>query len=242
MDEPRPGLAGRRIALTRPEPGPLAQRLTAQGVDVTHVPLIAIAPATDGGAALEAALAALDSFDWLVVTSANGAERVGDAAAINPGVRMAAVGTATAAVLAQRAGRPVDLVPAKPSAEGLRREFPPGPGRVLLAQANIAGDRLASGLRTLGHEVVAVEAYATILHPPGGEEIAELQRADAVVLASGSAVKALKAAGVSVVPGVIVTIGPRTADVARANGLTVAAVADVPTDDAVIAALALALQ
>ena len=48
-----------------------------------------------------------------------------------------------------------------PTAEGLLAEFPPTPARVLLAQADRAGARLADGLRAAGHDVEAVEAYAT---------------------------------------------------------------------------------
>ena len=44
------------------------------------VPLIEIAEAPDGGAALAAALERIDTFDWVVVTSRHGAERVADAA------------------------------------------------------------------------------------------------------------------------------------------------------------------
>ena len=62
-----------------------------------HVPLIRVVDTTDGE--LERHLARLAEFDWLVVTSAAGAERVAAAIAATPGVRIAVVGTATAATL-----------------------------------------------------------------------------------------------------------------------------------------------
>src|SRR5262245_25611095 len=151
-------LAGRTVVVTRPTVGTLGPRLADRGAAVEHVPLIAIGPPSDGGVALDAALAALGSFDWLVVTSSNGAERVAAAARAHPHVRLGAVGAATASILAARADRPVDLVPTEANSDGLLAAFPPQPSRVLLAQADRAGERLASGLRASGHDVVAVEA------------------------------------------------------------------------------------
>src|SRR5262245_1635999 len=73
-------LAGRTVVVTRPTVGTLGPRLADRGAAVEHVPLIAIGPPSDGGVALDAALAALGSFDWLGVTSSKGADRVGAAA------------------------------------------------------------------------------------------------------------------------------------------------------------------
>jgi uroporphyrinogen-III synthase len=241
-------LAGRTVVVTRPEVGTLAVRLADRGAVVDHVPLIAIGPPADGGVAVDAALAELASFDWLVVTSVNGAARVGTAAAAHPHVHLAAVGAATAAALSSRAGRPVDLVPLEANSEGLLAAFPRGPSRVLLAQADRAGDHLAGGLRAAGHEVVAVEAYATISVPPDDHQLRVLDASDAVVLASGSAVEAwersLRAASrdFADVGAAIVTIGRRTAEVAESCGLAVAAVASSPTDEGIVAAVASALQ
>ena len=125
------------------------------------MPLIAIGPPADGGGALRAALNDVAGFDWVVVTSSNGAAAVGDAVAGAPGVRLAAVGPATARALEAQSGRPVDLVPADANSDGLLAAFPSASCRVLLAQADRAGEHLAAGLRSAGHDVVAVEAYAT---------------------------------------------------------------------------------
>jgi uroporphyrinogen-III synthase len=239
------GLAGRTVVVTRPSPGTLADVLVAAGATVEHVPLIAIGPPADGGAGLRAALADLAGIDWLVVTSANGAAAVGDAAAGAPHLRLAAVGVATATELESRSGRPVDLVPTVSNSAGLLAEFPASRRRrVLVAQADRAGDQLAAGLRAAGHEVVAVEAYATNLLPPDGRRLEILRNADSVVLASGSAVEAWARSAATAMPGglsagraAIVTIGRRTAEVAASHGLHVAAVAAAPTDDAVLAAV-----
>ena len=237
-------LAGRTVVVTRPSPGTLAARLAAEGATVAHVPLIAIGPPDDGGAALRGALDALGNFDWLVVTSANGAAAVGDAVVRVPDVRLAAVGRATAAALEGRAGRPVDLVPSEANSDGLLAVFPSSPTRVLLAQADRAGERLAVGLRAAGHDVTAVEAYTTRPLAPDAAQLEVLAGADAVVVASGSAVEAWSTAVSSrwsAVAAAVVTIGRRTAVVAAAHDLPVAAVADAPTDDAVVAAVVAAL-
>lgn len=230
MDE---RLVRKRIVVTRPAPGTLAERLEALGADVGHVPLIEIGPPSNGGAALAAALDRLHEFDWLVVTSANGATAVGPVAG---DVRVAAIGGATADML-ETLGRRVDLVPAVSTTEGLLSEFPRHPARVLLVQGNLAGSRLAGGLRELGHDVTAVEAYTTSLRSPSADERSVLASADAILLASGSAAQALNEAGLDHLRASIVTIGPKTAAAARRLGFSVAAVADSPTDDAVIAAL-----
>ena len=241
-------LAGRIVVVTRPAPGTLAERLAAAGATVEHVPLIAVGPPSDGGVALHAALRDLASFEWLVVTSANGAAAVGDAAAHAPTVRVAAVGAATAAALEACTGRAVDLVPDVANSDGLLAAFPPPASRLLLAQANRADDRLASGLRAAGHDVVAVEAYTTLPRHPDDRQLSVLGSADAIVLASGSAVEAwVQTAsasspdGVARTAGAVVTIGQRTADVAAANGLAVAAVAGAPTDEAILSAVVGAL-
>jgi uroporphyrinogen-III synthase len=240
-------LTGRAVVLTRPSTGTLGERLAEAGARVEHVPLIAIGPPRDGGAALTGALGELAGFDWLVVTSANGAARVGAAAAGHPHVRLAAVGAASAAALESLAGRRVDLVPAEANSDGLVAAFTSPPSRVLVAQADRAGPRLAEGLRARGHDVVAVEAYATTLAPPDEHRLRLLGGADAVVLASGSAVESWSRSAtrsslpLSDVAAAIVTIGRRTADVAAAHGLVVAAVADAPNDEAIVDAVARSL-
>ena len=67
---------------------------------------------------------------------------------------------------------------------------------MLLPQADIAEPRLADELREQGAEVDAVVAYRTVQVEPPLWGILPLRLADAVVLASGSAVRSLAAAGV----------------------------------------------
>ncbi|MBA2360619.1 MAG: uroporphyrinogen-III synthase, partial [Actinobacteria bacterium] len=120
-----------RVALTRPDGQneELAARLRRAGHEVGVHPLIAIEPLGDDPVGL-------DGYDWLVVTSANGAVELARRAVGRP-ARIAAVGDATAAVL-REAGFDVDLIPARSSQEGLLEELPASPGRVLLAAASDA--------------------------------------------------------------------------------------------------------
>jgi uroporphyrinogen-III synthase len=235
MNPDRP-LSGRRIALTRPEPGALGDRLVELGAQMVHVPLIEITEPADGGRALRRALLRLAAFDWLAVTSVNGAERVGPHAAGHPSVRLAAVGPATARVLAAAAGRPVDLVATVPRVDGLLADFPRQPARVLVAQADRAGSTLADGLSAAGHQVEAVTAYRTITRRPEPAEIAELATVDAVVFASGSAATGWIEALGATIPAVVVAVGPSTARAAQSRGLQVTHVAPAP-DAATVAEL-----
>jgi uroporphyrinogen-III synthase len=217
-------LAGRRILVTRERPGELADRLEAHGATVVHVPLIATVDAD--GDALRTALDTLADHDWLVVTSSAGADRVGGAAAAVPSVRLAAVGTASAARLAELAGRPVDVVPTRQRADALAAALVDRAGRpprrFLVAQADRAAPTLVDRLRAAGHDVTAVTAYRTELQapPPGA-----VDHADAVVFASGSAVRAWCDALGATAPPIAVAIGPSTAAVADELGLKITSTA-----------------
>lgn len=215
-------LAGRHIVVTRERPGHLGTLLEARGATVVHVPLIEVVDADDSGRALAAELAVLDRYDWLMVTSAAGAERVGAAAASAPGVKLAAVGTATAAALAQLARRRVDLVPDVQLGSVLAEEFVtrnPSSQRVLVAHADRARGDVVDIVRAHGHDVTAVVAYRTLTRVPDDADLAAVTGADGVAFASGSAVEGWVAAFGLATPPVAVAIGPATADVAQRLGL-----------------------
>lgn len=229
-------LAGRRVVVTRAgeQAGPLVDALRARGADVVVLPLIEVTDPADGGAALAAALDQLDRYDWVVVTSPNGAHRVRDRLAAAPvgRPRVAAVGAATAAEL----GRAADLVPRRQIAEGLLDEFPRGPGRVLLVQADRARRVLAEGLAARGWIVDAVVAYRTV--PAEVTSVpAEVHDADAVTFTSGSTAEAWAGRFGSWTPPIVVAIGPATARAAADAGLKVTHVAADHSLDGLIAAL-----
>jgi uroporphyrinogen-III synthase len=218
-------LAGLRVIVTRERPGQLASLLEARGAEVVHVPLVRIAEPADGGAALSEELARLDEYDWLVVTSTPGAERVGRAAAAAPHVGLGAVGRTTASSLADLAGRPVDVVPERQTAAHLASALLAAarPGdRVLLAQADRAGGDLARALRDGGCDVTVREAYRTELL---ATDPAVADGADVLLLASGSAARSWVDAHGPRAPGLVVAIGPSTAAAALDVGLAVSGTA-----------------
>jgi len=218
-------LSGRSIVTTRDRSGQLDAALAALGADVINVPLIRIEPPLDGGAALDRALDRLTDFDWVVVTSQHGAARVADAIAGDTRVRLAAVGPRTASVLTARADRDVDVVPDRHTAADLVAAMTDHSGRALVAQADRAGDALATGLAAAGFEVEVVTAYRTTLRSPSAPERAAALGADALVVASGSAAQAWTEAFGSTAPPVVAAIGPATAEAAAGCGLKVTHVA-----------------
>ncbi len=214
--------------VTRERPGELAATLASRGADVVHLPLISVVDPVDGGAALRRALDELGRFDWLVVTSPAGAERVGAAAAMTTQVKLAAVGTATATALRSASGRSVDLVPEVQRADRLAEAFNAAestPQRVLIAHADRAASTLPDALRAGGHDVSTVIAYRTVDVEPAADALGLIDDVDAVVFASGSAVESWCRSVDQRCPPIVVAIGPATAAVASRLGLDVTGVA-----------------
>ncbi len=239
--ERRP-LFGRRVVVTRTRQQ--ASRLTVAlrdaGAEVVEVPAIEIVEPADGGAALLGAAGRLGEYDWVVVTSPNGAHRllaaVPDARAFGR-AKVAAIGPGTAAVLAN--GRiAADLVPDRFVAEALLDALPDGPGRLLLARAEIARDVLPDGLRARGWDVDVVDAYRTIPAAITDEQRAAVAGADLITFTSSSTVEhSMAAFGRGGLPPAVACIGPVTAATARDHGLDVAVEASVHTIEGLVAAL-----
>lgn len=238
---PRPTLSGRRVVTTRERRGRLDSALAALGADVVHVPLIETGPPDDGGAALDRVLAAVDGYDWVVVTSRHGARAVGAAVAAHPAVRLAAVGTRSADVLAGLAGRDVEVVPERQTAADLAATMGTGSGRVLVAQADRADGSLADGLSDRGFDVRSITAYRTMLRVPTDAERTAALSADAVTFASGSAADGwVEAFGIDA-PPVVAAIGPTTAAAAQRRGLKVTHVATDHDVEGLLSAVVAAL-
>ncbi len=154
-----------RVVVTRSEPvdGPLSSELRSFGLPVLLWPAVAVEIAEKGP--LEDALQRVASFDWIVFASRHAVAAVTQIL-LNPprGVRIAAVGQATAQVLRQR-GWPVDLLPGDANAAALVEAFETTAAvkgcRVLFPASSRALPTIATGLTQLGAEVVQVEAYRT---------------------------------------------------------------------------------
>lgn len=186
-----------RIVVTRPagQEHELVEMLTALGHAVVSCPVIAIEPVGDEPIHV-------DRYDWVVVTSANGAREL-SRRAVGAMPRVAAIGQATAAALGG-----ADLVASVSTQEGLLAELPRPAGRVLFAGAEGARPLIATEL-----DADVVTLYRTRELPPDPPP-----HGDLVVLASPSAARAF-AAAVTSIP--CVTIGPETTRAARAAGLRV---------------------
>jgi uroporphyrinogen III methyltransferase / synthase len=239
--ERRP-LFGRTVVVTRAreQASELVQRLRALGADTVEVPAIEIVDPADGGAALRAAATRIGTYDWVVLTSANGARRLLDAVAATggdgrsfAGPRVAAIGPGTAHALAAGNVR-ADLVPERYVAESLLDALPDPqmdpPGRILLARAEVARDVLPDGLRAAGWEVDVVDAYRTRPVPLDEARRAAASAADIVTFTASSTVdRFLDAMGDAPLPPIVACIGPITADTARRRGLDVTIEAPVHT-------------
>ena len=244
------------VPRTREQASDLVESLRALGADPLEVPTIAVeAPRTP--APMERVVRGLvgGRYAWVAFTSANavravreGLEASGlDARALN-GVRLAAVGDATAEALAAFGVR-ADLLPSgQQSSEGLLADFPDHDpdldllDRVLLPRADIATETLAAGLKVRGWAIDDVTAYRTVraAAPPASvREALRTGKVDAAIFTSSSTVRNLVAlAGKPHPDTVIAAIGPQTAATAAAVGLRVDLVADVPGPTGLVAALA----
>jgi uroporphyrinogen III methyltransferase / synthase len=245
--ERRP-LFGRRVVVTRTrqQASQLSAALHRAGADPVEVPVIELADPVDGGGALRAAAARLASYDWVVLTSPNGAQRlltamaeVGLDARAFGAARVAAIGPGTARALAA-GGITADLVPERFVAESLLDALGSvtGGGRVLLARAEVARDVLPEGLRAGGWAVDVVDAYRTVPAPVTDAQRAAVVAADVITFTSSSTVeRTLEAIGAEALPPVVACIGPVTAATARHHGLTVHVEAAAHTIDGLVAAL-----
>lgn len=261
-------LSGTRVLIPRTAKrgAALAEALTAAGAEPLAVPLIAIEPPEDW-TPFDAAIGSLarGEYDWLVVTSlstvdalAERAELVGlDLAALlgsphapqsdEPPALVAVVGASTARELA-RHDVPVALIPKlKQWAGGLVAEFPhptEDSKPVLVPQGDLADDTVLTGLGALGWEPHSVRAYRTVAAPDPDPHVASLFSTggiDAVVLTSGSTARRLvEVFGKPPSSTIVCCIGPRTAEVARECGLTVTAVAKIPSYQGIKGALSTA--
>lgn len=205
-----------RLIVTRPsgQEHELIERLRALGYEVAHCPLIRIEPVSDQPIDVAA-------YDWVVVTSQNGARELLRRAR-GPLPRTAAIGRATAEALGG-----ADVVADVSTQEGLVAAMPRSPGRVLVAAAEDARAYLAEAL---GAEFLALYRTVPVMppQPPVG---------DLCLLASASAARAFGALETGI-PAI--SIGPETTRAAVAAGVEVVAEARTHDLDGLVAAVAAA--
>ncbi len=186
--EKRP-LFGKRIIVTRAESSgdSLTTHLEELGAQVDEFPVIKfIAP--PNYQPIDAAIAELDTFDWIIFTSANGVdwlikrlfERETDIRALGD-AKLAAIGPKTADAL-RKFGLRVDYVPSEYVAESVVSEFPENIDgkKILIPRALEAREELPTGLRNLGAEVTVAPVYQTVTDSSIAQSLREHIRDNAV--------------------------------------------------------------
>ncbi len=186
-----------RVVVTRPQgqEEELVRGLVALRHEVVHCPLLEVEPLGDDPIDVS-------GYDWVIVTSVNGARELRRRMTGSP-ARVAAIGRATADAFGG-----ADLVPAVSTQEGLLAELPSPAGQVLFAGAEGARRLLAD---ELGADFVPL--YRTRELTPQ-----QAPNGDLVVLASASAARAFGRLSVDI-PAI--SIGPRTTQAAREAGVEV---------------------
>ena len=244
------GLEGRTILTTRAkgQSAPLRERLEQLGARVLEIPTIEIVP-PESWAPVDAAIAGLADYDWLILTSANAVrcflDRLDDHAGFPP---IAVVGSQTARNLEERGLSPA-LIPDDFRAEGLIEALPENLSgqRILLPRAEAAREHLPDTLRARGARVDVVTVYRTQRPLAGASRLRRSlgeEKIDCITLTSGATaqnlVDMLGTADLSeLLKGIAVAvIGPVTRDCAAQVGLR----ADIQASSATIPDLVLAID
>jgi uroporphyrinogen-III synthase len=191
------------VAVTRAEQqlGEARRLFEQAGARVLDLPALVIGP-PDAWGPLDDALAELEEFHWLVVSSANGVDalevrlrRQGSSLAARPrSLKIAAVGRKTAARL-EHLGATADFVPPDFVADSLIEHFPvSGWGlRILLPRVQSGGRTLlAEAFAEAGARVVEVAAYESRCPqglPEGTAAALAAGEVDAITFSSGKTVQ-----------------------------------------------------
>ena len=256
-------LFGRRIVVTRSrhQAGDLVRLLEDLGAETIETPTIQIVDPEDWRP-VDAAIRRLRDFDWLVLTSANGADRffgrllsLGLDCRALASAKVCAIGPATAARIEAHGLRP-DLRPQQNVAESVVEVF----GRIdlrgrkiLIPRGAVARELLPRALADMGAEVTEVKVYRTVRPETRLDELRERLRrgeVDLVTFTSSSTVRHFvemlsdRAGGGlegDLARGIRgASIGPITSETAREHGISVVAQADL--DDMTVTGLVRAIE
>jgi uroporphyrinogen III methyltransferase/synthase len=233
-------LAGKKILITRAreQASRFAALLREYGAEPIEVPTIQSIPPSSWEP-LDTALAAIGTYDWLIFTSATGVqafftrfEARGGQLADLPGLKLCAIGPATANALRARSLE-VAVMPPEYRAEAVVQSLsalPIAGKRLLIPRAAVARDILPRALEACGAHVEVVEAYRTILPSdslaPDTRRLIAQGAIDVLTFTSSSTVtNFVTLLGEADLPQllqatVIACIGPITADTVRAYGVT----------------------
>ena len=243
LPQPPEGLAqkdilfGKRVLITRSrsQASRLRALLEQAGATAVELPTIQIAPLEDFSE-LDATLAQLPDFQWVIFASANAVESVfdrlesqGKDARALAGATVGAIGPATAQALSRR-GIIADFMPSRPVSEAVLQELSRWKWNgvsVLLPSADIGRDELEKGLAGMGATVNRLAAYRNVPVEGVGDLAKEafLEGVDVVTFTSSSTVrnllKMLNGDLKALDSSLIACIGPVTSATARELGLRV---------------------
>lgn len=251
----RPLLLGQRIVITRShdQASDMRQKLETLGANPIVIPSIKIEAMPDTKA-IDEAIWMLDSYHWLIFTSANAVDifwnrltHIGQDPAIVSTRKIAAVGPATAKALSHyniSTNFMPDIFVADEIIEGLGDI---AGKRILWPRGLLARKKLTDGLVHKGAGVQDIPIYRTVaatIEPEGMMQLAD--GVDIITFMSSSAVENFVMALGEVENGrfspllrtaKLAAIGPITAEAVQKQGLTPHIVADPHTTEGLIQAL-----
>lgn len=233
-------LFGKRVLITRSrsQASVLAEKIEALGGEPYEFPTIDIADPDDYGP-LDSAIAEIESYDWLVLTSVNGVQyfmnrmrRLRKDVRNLHGIKIVAIGPKTREEI-EKYGIFCEFMPEEFVAEAIIEIFKGEDvkgKKVLLPRADIARKILPDTLRSMGAVVNEATAYKTVMGAGNTEELIKLleeKRIHVLTFTSSSTVKNfVKKLGSDnvqrLLDGVVVaSIGPITSASAKDLGLKV---------------------
>lgn len=255
-EEQASSLAGKRIVITRTaaQSEALARELSVRGATPVVLPLVAFGEPEDF-TPLDRAIAEIEQFDWVILTSAQTVRALTQRAAetqkplvrTKTQLKIACVGPTTAEA-AKLGGFPVTHVASTHNGVALAEELgiQLAGAKVLLPRSDRANPDLPAALKRFGATVTEVIAYRT-LRPADADSDAlnKITRgeADAVLFFSPSAVQSfVELSGAAQFSALqdklaITAVGPVTAKALREAGIARAIVAADTTAASVIEAL-----
>jgi len=249
-------LFGHRILVTREHSGGF-EPLEDLGAEIIEFSTIKIVPPQDW-APLDRAIKNIETYHWLILTSANGVKFFFDRLFFNnrdirdlKGIKICCIGSKTEEAI-RKYGIRVDLVPEKFNAEGLIQTFMEYYNtqghedafkgvRFLLPRAEVARDIFPDTVRKLGGEIDVVTAYRTVKPETHGKRLKRFLKEGKITIATFTSAATFKnfldiagddarelLSGVS-----IAAIGPVTARAIEKAGLKV----DIMPGEATIEAM-----
>ncbi len=254
-------LFGNRILITRNYTEEYAP-LEDLGAEIFEFPTIKVVP-PDSFASLDGAIDLIDSYNWLVFTSANGFKFFMERFLAKnrdirdlKGIKLCAIGAKTAEALGIY-GLKVDIIPEEFNAEGLVETFLKEAGsrkpenkslkgiRILLPRAEAAREVFPKKVRDLGGEIDTPAAYCTVKPEKHGKRLKRFLQEGRISVATFTSAATFTnfiemmgddAMGL-LKPAAIAAIGPVTKQAINKAGLTVSIVPKEATIKAMVDAI-----